>query len=407
VTTTSIRPITRPERVSHDAGFWVVAFAFVIGMAFSTIPTPLWSLYRKADNFSTFMVTVAFAAYAVGVIASLFLAGHVSDWIGRRRVLIPALLLEVVAGILFLTWTSLPGLIVARVVTGLGVGMITATATAHLAELHAVARPGAAGIRPGVVAVAANLGGLALGPLVAGFLVQFVAGPLVVPDAIFLGLLLVAAVGIWLVPETVEAESRAYRPQRVTVPNDARARYFAVTTAAFGLFAIMGLFTSLAPSLLSSIGATSPLVGGFAAFLVFASAAVAQVVLGAVHTTRQLAIGLSVTAAGLVVLAVGVVSTSVAGFLVGGLVAGAGAGVLLKGALGTAAQLAPAESRAEALAGVFLGAYVGVVIPVVGVGFASNHGMSLATAFVAFAVVDLVILAGSALALQRNPVVAR
>jgi predicted MFS family arabinose efflux permease len=407
VTTTSIRPITRPERVSHGAGFWVVAFAFVIGMAFSTIPTPLWSLYRRADHFSTLMVTVAFAAYAVGVIVSLFLAGHVSDWVGRRRVLIPALALEAVAAVLFLTWTSLPGLIVARFITGLGVGMITATATAHLAELYAIARPGVEGSRPGVVAVAANLGGLALGPLVAGVLVQFVAGPLVVPDAIFLGLLLVAALGVWLVPETVRTESRAYRPQRVTVPADARARYFAVTTAAFGLFAIMGLFTSLAPSLLSSIGATSPLVGGFAAFLVFASAAAAQVVLGDVRTTRQLTTGLSVTAVGLVVLAIGVATTSVVGFLVGGLVAGAGAGVLLKGALGTAAQLSPPESRAEALAGVFLGAYVGVVVPVVGVGLASNDGTPLATAFVAFAVLDLVILAGSAVALRRNPVAAR
>lgn len=396
-------PAPRPERVGPDVGFWVVASAFVIGMAFSTIPTPLWSLYRRADNFSTFMVTVAFAAYAVGVIASLFFAGHVSDWVGRRRILIPALLLEVVAAVLFLTWPRLAGLIVARVVTGLGVGMITATATAHLTELHVVSHSEAASARPEVVAVGANLGGLALGPLIAGFLAQFVPRPLVVPDAIFLVLLLLATLGVWLVPETVRPEPHPYRPQRVSVPSRARARYFAVTTAAFGLFAIMGVFTSLAPSLLSSIGATAPLVGGVAAFLVFAAATAAQLILGALHVARQLSLGLTVTAIGLAAIAAAVAATSAAGFLVAGVVAGAGAGVLLKGALGTAVQLAPPESRAESLAGVFLGAYLGVAVPVVGVGLISNHGTSLAATFIVFAAADLAILGASAVALKRNP----
>lgn len=393
----------RAERVGPVVGFWVVASAFVIAMAFSTIPTPLWSLYRRADSFSTFMVTVAFAAYAVGVIASLFFAGHVSDWVGRRRVLIPALLLEVVAAVLFLTWTSLPGLIVARVVTGLGVGMITATATAHLAELHAVSRPGAASTRPEVVAVGANLGGLALGPLIAGFLAQFVPRPLVVPDSMFLVLLLIATLGVCLVPETVRPEPRPYRPQRVSVPNQARARYFAITTAAFGLFSIMGVFTSVAPTLLNSIGATAPLVGGVAAFLVFAAAAAAQLALGALHAARQLSVGLTVTSLGLTALASAVATTSAPGFLIAGFVAGAGAGVLLKGALGTAVQLAPPESRAESLAGVFLGAYLGVAVPVVGVGLASNLGTPLPETLIGFALADLAILGASAVGLKRNP----
>src|SRR5438067_8409372 len=108
-------------------------------MAFSTIPTPLYVLYQQRDGFSSFVVTVVFAVYAVGVIASLLLVGHVSDWVGRRRVLIPALGIEVLAAVLFVMWPALPGLIVARFVSGLGIGMITATAL--LRDLHALARP--------------------------------------------------------------------------------------------------------------------------------------------------------------------------------------------------------------------------------------------------------------------------
>jgi len=87
----TIRPQRRPR---YAAGFWLAAVAFLAAMAFSTIPTPLYVLYQQRDGFSSFVVTVVFAVYAVGVIASLLLAGHISDWVGRRRVLVPALAME-------------------------------------------------------------------------------------------------------------------------------------------------------------------------------------------------------------------------------------------------------------------------------------------------------------------------
>ena len=69
----------------------MVSFAFLAVMAFSAVPSPLYGLYRARDHFSVFMVTVVYAVYAVGVIGALLLAGHLSDWYGRRRLLLPAL----------------------------------------------------------------------------------------------------------------------------------------------------------------------------------------------------------------------------------------------------------------------------------------------------------------------------
>src|SRR5687767_13577266 len=86
----------------HGAGLWAVAFSFLAVLAFSTVPTPLYAIYQARDGFSTFLITVIFAAYAVGVILALFFAGHLSDRIGRRRALIPALLLAVVSAGVFL-----------------------------------------------------------------------------------------------------------------------------------------------------------------------------------------------------------------------------------------------------------------------------------------------------------------
>ena len=80
-------------------------------MAFTTVPTPLWSLFAQRDGFSSLTITLVFAAYAVAVALSLFLAGHLSDWYGRRRVLAPALALNVLAGVVFVAWPALPGLL--------------------------------------------------------------------------------------------------------------------------------------------------------------------------------------------------------------------------------------------------------------------------------------------------------
>jgi MFS family permease len=152
----------------HNVAFWIVGYAFAVTMAFSALPTPLYVLYQARDHFSTFMITVIFAAYAVGVVASLFLAGHLSDWVGRRRMVLLAVLTNMFSGVLFLLWPATAGLIVARVVSGVSIGMLTATATAYLNELHAAARPGAGSGRSEIVATAANLGGIGLGPLLAG-----------------------------------------------------------------------------------------------------------------------------------------------------------------------------------------------------------------------------------------------
>src|ERR1700756_635874 len=156
----------------HRRGFWVVAFAFLVVMAFATVPSPLYGLYRARDHFSLFMITVAFAVYAVGVIVALLLGGHLSDLYGRRRLLLPAVGVSIVSAIVFLAWKSLPGLLVGRLLTGIAIGIVASTATAYIAELHALGRPGATVRTAQLTASAVNIGGLAVGALVAGVLAQ-------------------------------------------------------------------------------------------------------------------------------------------------------------------------------------------------------------------------------------------
>jgi MFS family permease len=365
----------RTVQRSPAVGFWVVAFAFLVAMAFSAVPTPLYVLYQQRDGFSQFMITVVFATYALGVIASLFLAGHTSDWLGRRRVLLGGLVFEAAAGALFLVWRDLSGLLLARFVSGIGIGLVTATATAYVAELHAAARPAAGSTRAELVSTAANIGGIGLGSLVTGLLAQEVSGPLSVPFWIFEGLLVVAAIGVALSPETVALPDRrpAYRPQRIAVPAAARPRYAAALAAAFVAFAVLGLFSSLAPSFLAgTLHHRSHAIAGAAAFLAFGSAGITQTSLARVGGRRQLAIGLLLAVAGVAAVTVAVWLPSLALFLAGGAVAGGGAGVLFRGTVATVIAIAPPHKRGEALAGLFLACYTGVSLPIVALGLATQ-----------------------------------
>lgn len=390
----------------HAAGFWFVALTFLVVGAFSTVPSPLYAIYQERDGFSSFTITLIYAAYAVGVATSLFLAGHVSDWIGRRRVLLSAVGVSILSAIVFLAWRDLPGLILARVINGLSVGAVAATATAWLAELHAAHRPGESGRRAQLVATTVNVGGLGIGALVSGMLAEWVADPLTVPYLVFLAGLIGAALMLAATPETapIPDPRPTYRPQRVAVPPADRARYFAAAVAGFFAFGANGFFTALAPTVLAgSLGHTSRALAGATIFVMFGAGVAFQVAFMATEARRSIQLGLPLIMLGLAVttLSLWLPDPSLALFLAGGALVGGGAGLLFKGSVATVVQVAPAESRAEALAGFFLAAYVGLSVPVIAIGVALQS-VSPKSAVLGFALVVAAALAAAARPLLRG-----
>ncbi|WP_272474411.1 MFS transporter [Baekduia alba] len=370
-----LSPASIPTRRRHGLGFWAVAFAFLVVMAFSTVPSPLYGLYQERDGFSSFVVTIIYAAYAVGVIAALLLAGHVSDWHGRRRVLLPAIATAIVSALVFLAWRDLPGLLLARVISGLSVGVVTATATAYLGELHAASRPDGSPRRAQLIATGVNVGGLGFGPLIAGLLAEWVGAPLTVPYVVFLVALSVALVVVALAPETRDRQDPlpAYRIQRLSVPAEARGAFAAAAAGAFLAFGALGLFTGLAATfLVGTLHQTSHALAGVTVAAMFGAGVLSQTVSATWAPPRTLAAGIALMLTGmaLVVLAAWLSTPSLGIFIAGGAVMGGGAGAVFKGSVATVIAISPAETRAEALAGLFLAGYVGLSVPVVGAGIA-------------------------------------
>src|SRR5918998_927744 len=355
-------------RLSRGAAFWAVAFSFLALTALSTAPSALYGLYSQQEQLSSLIITTVYAVYSAGVVASLLLAGHMSDWYGRRAVLIPALALAGVAALIFIVWMSLAGLLVARLLTGVALGAAVATATAYIADLGA-GPDGSGTRRSGIVATVANIGGLALGPLVAGVLAQYAPAGLTLPYVLLLVALLVATAAGAISPEgpqPVHPRPR-YRPQRPRVPAHGRSQFIAATTGAFLIFAVGGLFAGLAGAFLAGpLHHPSAALTGFAILLNFGAGVLVQTTTTRWPASKLIAAGLVPAGRGLGVLVASAwtAPASLALFLIGGAVAGAGGGAILRGSLTLVIATTGAADRAAAPATFFTAAYVGLALPV-------------------------------------------
>ena len=386
--------------------FWAVAFVFLTVMALGTAPSPLYGLYRARDHFSLFTVTVIYAVYAFGVIGALVLGGHLSDLYGRRRLLLPALGVAIVSAVVFVLSKSLSGLVVARLMNGIAIGIVASTATAYLAELHAIGRPTASPERAQLTASAVNVGGLGVGALVAGLLAQWVADPLTVPYLVCLAALVLGSIGVALAPEThAGAKPRPpYRPQRFSLPQAERSRYFAAALSTFMAFAAIGLFAGLAGFFLAlTLHRPSVALAGAVLCAMFGAGVVAQLLTLGWPVRRELIAGMGamVIGVGLAVLAVWLDPPSLALFVAGGVLIGAGSGAIFRGAVATVMSISPPERAAESLTGVFLSAYVGISLPVVGAGILLARGVRPKVTILCFAVAVSVGIAASAIKLLR------
>jgi MFS family permease len=384
------------KAVPHRAGFWIVTLAFVSLQAFGTVPTPLWPLYAIRDHLSSTAVTATFAAMVIGAGGSLYFLGHLSDRWGRRRIIIPALVAGVAAAVVMAAWPTLTGLLIGRVLTGVAVGLMASTATTYLGDLHRAAHPGKPASRvPATVASVANLGGLSFGPLVGGALARWSGHPLITPYVVFLILMALAIVAVLVTPETVDRNRPAAGTPRFVLRAGHGKAFAGAAAVAFCSFAVFGLFSSVGSLIVhGELHIASPFIWGVAGFLVLGVSAVAQTAFAALRPVPMLAAGLSATPVGMALVGYALYHPSLMFYLIGSAVAGAGAGLLFKAALGVAIGTAERGATAGVLAMFFVVAYVGMGLPPILLAWATR-AVSERVAIVVF---SIAIFAISALA---------
>lgn len=402
----AVRPALSSGR--YRSGYRATVFAFGVLLAFSTLPSPLYGLYAARDGFSSLMITLVYAAYALGVLVSLFFAGHLSDTYGRRPVLLAALALDGLSAVFFLAWPSLAGLFAARVVCGLSIGITNSTATAYLSELYTAHRPTSLLHRAQAMAAAVTLGGFAIGAGAAGVMAQYAGHALTLPYVVWLVLFALAAAGLARSPETRHRPEPlpAYRPQRLSVPRHARARFFAALLGFVLVLATLGMFVALTGTFLATtVHDTSLALSGGTIFLVFGAGVAVTAATGGWPLKRLLGAGIALLVAGLavLVLAAWLPSPSLALFLAGGAIIGGGGAAGFRATLGVVAEISGRDKLAEVLAAYFLAGYVGMSVPVIGLGLALRSVSTKAALLGFAAVIAVALLAAAPVLLRRQP----
>ncbi|SEG56926.1 Predicted arabinose efflux permease, MFS family [Actinacidiphila yanglinensis] len=379
----------------------LAALAFAIVMVGTTIPTPLYGLYRAEIGFSEFLVTVVFAVYACGVIAALLVAGDFSDVLGRRPVLLVGVGLSLLSAVCFVFEGGLPALFVGRLLSGFAAGLFSGAATAAVTEL---APPGQHG-RAALTATAANMGGLGCGPLIAGLLAQYEPHPLRLPYLVHLALLVVAGGIIRAMPETVAVKHPRppLRPQGVVVPPGTRGVFVPAALSAFAGFSVLGLFTAVSPTFVAVYLDVDDLaVSGLIVLTVFLSSLAGQMLMGRTGAVRALPLGCAVLTVGLVLIGCSLLVESLPVLVVGAVVSGLGQGLAFRSSVANVSRVAPAEQRGATISGLFVVAYVGISVPVVGIG-ALAVAVGLRSAGVIFVACVIVVATTVAGYLVRHP----
>jgi MFS family permease len=377
-----------------------LVFTFTLTMMGTTLPTPMYAIYQQRFSSSLAMSTVIFAVYALGVLFALLLFGRWSDTVGRRPMLLVGLALAILSDAVFLGADATWHLLVARVLSGFAAGIFVGTATAAIVETAS----GRWRDRAPLVATAANIGGLGLGPLVAGAFVDWLPWPVHLTFVVHLVLTLLTVGLIASIPETADVR-RGVRPgfQRPAVPARARSTFIGAGIAGFAGFAVCGLFVTVSPRLVGqSLASPSAALEGSVVFSVGASV-LGQITMHRMSTHVAVDLGCALLVGGLLLLVWALEASSVPLIVVAALVAGAGQGVSFSKGLASVLAKVHAHERAGVISAFFVIAYVALAVPAIGEGLAAQRwGLTPASVGFCLTAAVLAALAGITLVVDQR-----
>jgi MFS family permease len=381
---------------SHRFSLWFLAITLLSFLAASTAPTPLYHLYQDQLHFSAAMLTLIFAVYAFSLLAALLTVGSLSDHLGRKPVILTAVLLNALAMLLFIYADSVAWLISARVLQGFATGMATAVLSATLLDTDRQQGP--------LINSVAPLLGMALGGLGCGLLAEFAPAPLQLTYWLLLALFVLQGVYVWRLPESVTRQGGALASLRPTlhVPVQARSTLWRVLPLNTATWALGGFYASLAPSLVrTATGSTSNLIGGATVAALTVTGALMIFMMRNRPAAQALRLGASLLPIGLVLILLGVHGASLSLFFFGTLVAGCGFGSGFLGAVRSLVPLALPHERAGLMSAYYVLSYLAFCLPALLAGHLARSFGLLATTD-GYGVV-LIVLALAALLLSLRP----
>ncbi|MDQ2821008.1 MAG: MFS transporter [Pseudomonadota bacterium] len=392
-TTRTITAPTPTRQLGTHASLWLLASILVCFLAASSAPSPLYAIYRHAWGFSALMLTVVFSVYAFALLGALLVFGALSDYVGRKKVILLALGLEIGSLLVFVSADAVTGLLAARALQGLATGLLTSALSAALIDIDRT--------HGALVNSVAPMIGMGIGALGTSVLVQYAPAPTQLVFALLAGVLVVQAAAVAFLPETVVAKKwhwHALWPS-VSIPHQARATLWQILPVNTAQWALGGFALSLGPTLARLVtGNSAPMVGGAAIATLVMSSAAAIFVVRTYPPQRVLIKAAIVLIAGMVVTLAAIAWSSAPAYFVGTAIMGAGFGAGFNGSLRSLVGLAQPDQRGDLMAGFFTLSYLAFSVPAILAGLAvGRFGLHLTALWFLAAIMLLALVALAAM----------
>jgi predicted MFS family arabinose efflux permease len=355
-----------PQRVS----FWTAAGLAFLAAASNAAASPLYRVYQGQFRFSPTTLTLVFTVYVVVLLITMVFFGSLSDYVGRRWVIVGGLTAGALACGLFLLAHGVGLLFGARALQGVSVGVLPGAAGAALLDLRP--RSGAAPL----LSSASLPGGLALGALGASALAQYAPLPTHLVWWLLLGIFLVGILAVLAMPEPGTRHPGAVASLRphVGVPRAARGAFAVAAPCLAGVWALAGFYLSLGPSLAAQLARSQNLLwGGVLIFLLCGPGAAVAAPLDKVRPTLVMLGGCVALITGALVTFASIATSTPAILLLGTAIAGLGFGPAFMGGYRTILALAQSDERAALITAILILSNLAMAIPAVIAGIATTH----------------------------------
>lgn len=369
--TVTDRPV---ERTTHPQAWSYLLLLALLALALgcSGLPSPLYPIYQSEWHMSPLTITIVFAVYAIGALGSALTVGPVSDAVGRKPVLIAALI-SILAGLgLFLIATNAWELMIARFLHGGAIGAITVVAGAALLDVRP--RDGA---RNGMASGIALNVGITITVFGAAAAAQWASNPLRVPFAIVGAVVVVMLVAvIALVEPHTERTGGRIRLQRPSIPKEITSDFWFSGIGIMTAWSVLGVFLSLYPALTQhATGHTSVIFVGVVVAVMAAASAASQWVGGRLDPRTAAITG----DLGMIVALLSAIwalhTGSTAFVIVDSIVLGAAFGLAFGGSLRHLNDVTPPDARGRVMSAYYLLGYLAMGVPTVIAGaLSSSYG---------------------------------
>jgi MFS family permease len=392
--------VSHPGRARRAVSFWVLAVLLGLFLFAASAPSPLYAVYAAKWHFSSINLTAIYAVYAGGALIGLLTTGRLSDHVGRRRVVIGALVVQIAGMGAFMVADGVGLLYAGRILQGVATGVAAGAISAWMLDLQPPENPRLGGLVGGVALIA----GLGVGALGSALLVRYAPYPLRLVYWVLAAVYALALAAMIALPDVVERTAGALRSMRprIGVPRAARSAFVALAPSLIATWALGGLYLALGPSLAASLlKSDSRIAGGFVILALMGAGGVASAVVHAADAGAMVIRGSLVLIVGVAVTLLAVALGWTAGLYAGSVIAGLGFGPAFSGVMRSLAPLAPPHERGALLASIYIAIYLSFSVPTVIAGIAVARYSLRETTFV-YGVAVMALAAITTVAVSRR-----